>query len=63
MASDLLEKYGAADPPYHRSRNVQYRPYGGIEDFMNETHTLYLGTLFSFEDVKARWTISEESAP
>ena len=25
----------------------------GIEDFMNETYTLYSGTLFSFEDVKA----------
>lgn len=25
----------------------------GIEDFMNETFTLYSGTLFSFEDVKA----------
>ena len=24
----------------------------GIEDFMNETYTLYSGTLFSFEDVK-----------
>ena len=25
----------------------------GIEDFMNDTYTLYSGTLFSFEDVKA----------